>query len=77
MEQIRQIDKMLTYDSGAVGRDGIEMMLAQKYDDSINPTGWLISEKLDGVRCYWDGHSMFTRNGNAFYAPDWFLKDLP
>ena len=53
-------------------------MLAQKYDEKLqDPKGWLMSEKLDGVRCYWDGQKMSTRNGNAFFPPAWFIKDLP
>ena len=43
----------------------INVMLAQTYDpDRDDPTGWLMSEKLDGVRCYWDGSTLYTRNGN-------------
>jgi DNA ligase-1 len=36
-----------------------------------------MSEKLDGVRAYWDGKRLITRNGNVIYAPDWFLDTLP
>ena len=36
-----------------------------------------MSEKLDGVRCYWNGTTMHTRNGNPFFAPDWWKKKLP
>lgn len=32
-------------------------MLAKPYTDQ-NPTGWLISEKLDGVRAIWDGAAL-------------------
>ena len=42
-----------------------------------DPTGWLMSEKLDGVRCYWDGKKMYSRNGNQFYPPKWFADGLP
>jgi DNA ligase-1 len=54
-------------------------MLAQTYSPEIlpDPTGWLISEKLDGVRCYWNGQTMYTRNGLSFYPPDWFKEGLP
>ena len=53
-------------------------MLAKKHDPATqDPTGWLISEKLDGVRCFWNGSQMLTRNGNLFYPPDWFIKELP
>jgi DNA ligase-1 len=45
-------------------------MLAYTYDPDLHdPTGWLMSEKLDGVRCYWNGKNMYTRNGNKIYAP--------
>ncbi len=30
-------------------------MLALRYDPSIDPAGWWVSEKLDGVRASWDG----------------------
>lgn len=36
-----------------------------------------MSEKLDGVRCFWNGKNMYTRNGNLFYPPDWFKSLLP
>ena len=53
-------------------------MLAQSYNQKRDdPTGWLMREKLDGVRCYWDGTTMFTRNGNELYAPEEWKKMLP
>jgi DNA ligase-1 len=55
----------------------IELMLAKKYEGDIDPKGWFMSEKLDGVRCYWNGSNMYSRNGNLFYPPDWFKKLLP
>ena len=50
-------------DSSSGGGSGfISVMLAHNYDpDKHNPTGWLMSEKLDGVRCFWDGATMYTR----------------
>ncbi len=36
-----------------------------------------MSEKLDGVRAYWDGKQFLSRNGNVYYAPDWFVEGLP
>jgi len=54
------------------------LMLAKAWDpEKDDPTGWLISEKLDGVRCFWNGKEMFTRNGKPFYPPDWFKDLLP
>jgi DNA ligase-1 len=36
-----------------------------------------MSEKLDGVRAYWDGKTFYSRLGNEFIAPSWFIQDLP
>lgn len=54
------------------------LMLAQTYDpEKHNPVGWLMSEKMDGVRCFWNGSNMYSRNGNMFYPPKWFKEQLP
>lgn len=42
-----------------------------------SPSGWLASEKLDGVRAHWDGEQLRFRSGRAIAAPDWFLARLP
>jgi len=36
-----------------------------------------MSEKLDGVRAYWDGKKLISRNGKEFAVPKWFTKDFP
>lgn len=53
------------------------LLLANVWNPSIDPTGWWISEKYDGLRGYWDGRKLWTRKGNAIHAPDWFLAELP
>lgn len=56
----------------------VSVLLAHKYDEEANdPVGWWISEKLDGVRAFWNGKCFYSRLGNAFYAPSWFTADLP
>lgn len=56
----------------------ISLLLANKYDEKKNnPVNWWISEKLDGVRAFWNGKCFYSRLGNPFYAPKWFTKDLP
>ena len=50
--------------------------LAKTYDGQA-VSGWLMSEKLDGVRAIWDGEKLISRNGNVFPAPAWFLAQLP
>jgi len=53
------------------------ILLAHKWEVDHDPTGWWMSEKLDGVRAYWDGEAFVSRLGNQFVAPDWFIADLP
>ena len=53
------------------------LLLAKSWDQSMDPRGWLISEKYDGVRAHWDGEQLWTRGGNEISAPDYFLKELP
>jgi len=36
-----------------------------------------VSEKLDGIRGYWDGKQLYTRQGNLINAPKWFTQDWP
>lgn len=40
-------------------------------------SGWLMSEKLDGIRAIWDGRTLRTRGGKEVAAPQWFMKTLP
>ncbi len=51
--------------------------LAERYHHSLDPTRYLVSEKLDGARAYWDGQRLLSRTGNEFQAPDWFTADFP
>eukprot|EP01126_Amoeba_proteus_P030543 TRINITY_DN3017_c0_g1_i12.p1 TRINITY_DN3017_c0_g1~~TRINITY_DN3017_c0_g1_i12.p1 ORF type:complete len:352 (-),score=66.65 TRINITY_DN3017_c0_g1_i12:633-1688(-) len=53
------------------------LLLAQKWTPDVNPTGWWISEKLDGVRAYWNGKEFISRLGNVFFSPDWFNNAMP
>jgi len=53
------------------------LLLAERWDCITDPTGWWLSEKLDGVRAYWDGEQFWSRLGNAFHVPDWFSAGLP
>ena len=54
-----------------------ELLLAKTYRKSIDIKHYLVSEKLDGVRAYWDGKQLVSRQGNRFNAPAWFIKDFP
>ncbi len=55
-----------------------ELQKAKNYDNSKhNITNWYMSEKLDGIRAYWNGKELLSKNGNKIYAPNWFTKDFP
>lgn len=54
-----------------------EPMLPQVYTRQVDVSGWLMSEKLDGVRGYWDGRQLLSKNGYRFYPPEEFSRDLP
>jgi DNA ligase-1 len=53
-----------------------QMTLGRDWDGR-NIAGWLVSEKLDGCRAYWDGAAMWTREGNLICPPAWFVSGLP
>jgi DNA ligase-1 len=53
------------------------ILLAESWDNTADLAGWWMSEKLDGVRAYWDGKQFLSRQGNIYHAPDWFIEHLP
>src|SRR5271165_34675 len=36
-----------------------------------------MSEKLDGIRGYWNGQTMISRNGKEIMCPAWLTEQLP
>ncbi|MBZ4422944.1 DNA ligase [Myxococcus sp. RHSTA-1-4] len=53
------------------------LLLAHSWENDVDLTDWWMSEKLDGVRAYWDGKRFWSRQGNEFFAPEWFTAGLP
>ena len=53
------------------------LLLAQTAPADIDPTGYLVSEKYDGVRAVWDGHTLHFRSGLPIAAPAEFVSRLP
>ncbi|HET6249762.1 MAG TPA: DNA ligase [Tepidisphaeraceae bacterium] len=56
---------------------GPPVLLAESWDNAADLAGWWMSEKLDGVRAYWDGTQFLSRLGNLYHAPDWFIEGFP
>ena len=46
----------------------------QKVDDISQ---YYVSEKLDGMRGYWDGKQLLSRQGNIIHTPSWFTHHWP
>lgn len=57
--------------------DSPPLMLANSYHSAIDLDDYWVSEKLDGVRAYWNGHHLISRGGQVFTAPSWFTQDFP
>jgi DNA ligase 1 len=53
------------------------VMLATDAAPGMDPRGWLVSEKLDGVRALWDGRVLRFRSGREIAAPAGFTRGLP
>ncbi|SFV71358.1 DNA ligase (ATP) [hydrothermal vent metagenome] len=62
---------------GALYAQKPNLLLLKSYKTDTNITGWLMSEKLDGVRAYWTGKELISRSGKVFATPKWFTKDFP
>lgn len=52
-------------------------MLAKHWQSGLDPSDYLVSEKLDGVRALWDGQTLYFRSGRTIQAPTWFTAGLP
>ncbi|MDP1930352.1 MAG: DNA ligase [Gammaproteobacteria bacterium] len=68
---------LLCFASLAQTQEPPALMLASEYRQQIALDDYWISEKLDGVRAYWDGTRLVSRSGNTIHAPTWFTRNFP
>ena len=61
----------------AVKAVALDLMLPEVYEEDININGWLMSEKLDGIRGYWDGEKLLSKNGIPLNPPAAFIRNFP
>ncbi|NOR57372.1 MAG: DNA ligase, partial [Sulfurimonas sp.] len=54
-----------------------KLFLLKTYKDNMNVIGWVMSEKLDGVRAFWDGKKLISRSGRLLNPPRSFTKGFP
>lgn len=52
-------------------------MLAQIWRSELPLQDYWVSEKLDGVRGYWNGQQLISRGGQVIAAPHWFTQGWP
>ena len=57
--------------------DAPALLLANVYRPGMRLADYWVSEKYDGVRGYWDGHTLRTRGGETVTAPAWFTVGWP
>ena len=63
--------------SSSLAGEAPPMLLASVERGQSAVPQYLVSEKLDGVRAFWDGQSLRTRQGNVINAPAWFTQGFP
>ena len=54
------------------------LMTATEWDYSnMEPKGWYLTEKYDGMRLYWNGTKFLSRQGRAVKVPESISKQMP
>lgn len=53
-----------------------DLMLLSTYENQ-DIQGWVMSEKLDGIRGYWDGKALLSRQGLPLPTPAYFTAQFP
>ena len=61
----------------ATAVEPLSLQHAVRYTGDEPVTGWLMSEKLDGIRGYWTGKELVSRKGRTIHTPEWFVENFP
>ncbi len=57
--------------------ESLPLLLAETEQGQADVALYLVSEKLDGVRAFWDGQTLRTRKGHTIQVPSWFVARFP
>ncbi len=71
------IPLVLIFSVSTVFTKELNLQKAKRYRGNENITNWFMSEKLDGIRGFWDGNTLLTRTGRKINPPQWFLENFP
>ena len=54
------------------------LMTATEWDKtSMDPKGWYMTEKYDGMRLYWNGNQFYSRQGEKVHVPESIASKFP
>ena len=68
---------LLAWPAAADERTAPPLALAKAYGGDAQVSRYWVSEKLDGVRAWWDGDALLSRRGKRLHAPSWFTAGFP
>jgi DNA ligase-1 len=54
-----------------------DLFLLKTYNDKQDVVGWVMSEKLDGIRGFWDGEKLISRGGVILNPPTYWTHNFP
>ena len=77
MFQALLLASMATITMQLPAAEPLPLLLAETEYGQADVALYLVSEKLDGVRVFWDGLVLCTRNCNVINAPAWFVENFP
>ena len=75
----KRINKKIFFSLSFFSVDKLDMLMTALLweEENMNPTGWYMTEKYDGMRLYWNGKKFFSRQGTELQVPDFIKKDMP
>ncbi len=54
-----------------------DLFLLKTYNEKLDVVGWVMSEKLDGIRGFWDGEKLISRGGITLNPPKSWTAGFP
>jgi DNA ligase-1 len=77
MLQALLLATLFTVEMPLSAAEPLPLLLAATEQGQADVALYLLSEKYDGVRAFWDGQVLRTRHGNTINAPHWFVENFP
>ena len=68
---------LVTVNTGSASQPKPRIQQATIYKPVTDISQYWLSEKLDGMRGYWNGTHLLTRQGKPIHSPEWFTKNWP